>query len=139
MAHTLFHPDISNAAGVELRQELVVVDTDLSLIHKRTHASEAHTQACTGTQMRLFLHPSHRIEKNDTKPIFGAIILFPADSDFSLHCQELISPSLLLLLTVLLSICLLASTPPLLASQLLLPSLVCFAWILTAAKGQFYM
>lgn len=62
--------------------------------------------------MRLFLHPSHRIEKNDTKPIFGAIILFPADSDFSLHCQELISPSLLLLLTVLLSICLLASTPP---------------------------
>lgn len=63
MAHTLFHPDISNAAGVELRQELVVVDTDLSLIHKHTHTSEAHTQACTGTQMRLFLHPSHRIEK----------------------------------------------------------------------------
>lgn len=82
---------------------------------------EMLTQACAGTQMRLYLHPSQT--ENNNQPMLGTIFLFAAnsaDTDFSLHCQELISLFLFWLTGWRRgdSICLLASTP----SSLLPPS-----------------
>ena len=115
------------------RSWLLLLQTSFIKTHLKMHA-----QACKGTQTHLFLHLSYRKRTAPTHSSFRNKFScywiksalprthfpsLPLTDCPTLHLSPCLhkSPHLLLL-------------PP---SLLLLPSLVCFAWILTAAKGQF--